>query len=116
MMFDISLFIRFFSKINVCSFLVIFWQKSPFSDLCAASHRPTLKMEVVIYFLFVYILFCLFSSCLFISFPFLSFPFLSFLFLSFPFFSFHFSDISKARFYTIQAIDFHTVQVVIFVR
>jgi len=37
----------FFKKKTDCYFSFIFWQKSPFSNLCAASHRPTPKMEVV---------------------------------------------------------------------
>ena len=82
-----SLFILLFSKKIRFIISRYFWQKSPFSNLCAASHRPTPKMEVVICFLFVYIVFCLFSLC-FVSFHCVLFVFILFCLFSSVFFLF----------------------------
>jgi len=83
--FFLSLFVSFhlvFFKKNIVYISCYFWQKSPFSHLCAASHRPNSKMEVVIYFLFIFscsvICFCLFFL---FGFMFFCFFLLGFMFL-----------------------------------
>ena len=83
-----SLHLAFFKKNHFKKnyFSLYFWQQSPFSNLCAASHRPTSKMEVgfrffVCFFVSVYCF--LFALILFFVCSHLIFCFYLFVFINF---------------------------------